>query len=59
VLYAVVGPALAGWPLPLRLGVLVPVVAASMTWLAMPRLTRIFAWWLYPTPDAERRGRGE
>jgi antibiotic biosynthesis monooxygenase (ABM) superfamily enzyme len=53
VLYLVLGPLTAGWLLPVRLALFVPVVAASMTWLVMPRLARLFAGWLYAPP---RRG---
>lgn len=47
VLYAIFGGATTGWPLPLRLGVFVPVVTALMTWVVMPRLAVALQSWLY------------
>jgi antibiotic biosynthesis monooxygenase (ABM) superfamily enzyme len=40
----------ASWPLAVRLGLFVGLVTAAMTWIAMPRLVRIFADWLYAPP---------
>jgi antibiotic biosynthesis monooxygenase (ABM) superfamily enzyme len=42
-----VGPALSGWPLPLRIAALAGVVTALMTWLVMARLARALEAWLY------------
>jgi len=46
--YALLVVTAAGWPAAARLAVSVPLVAASMAWLVMPRLARMFAGWLYP-----------
>jgi antibiotic biosynthesis monooxygenase (ABM) superfamily enzyme len=47
VLYVVFGGATTGWPLPLRLGLFVPLVTALMTWVVMPRLAVALQSWLY------------
>jgi antibiotic biosynthesis monooxygenase (ABM) superfamily enzyme len=46
--YALLGALAAGWPTILRLALFVPLVAASMTWLVMPRAARFLEHWLYP-----------
>jgi uncharacterized protein len=51
VLYLALGTAVEHWPLAARLALFVPVVAASMTWLVMPRLARLLSGWLYPVRD--------
>jgi uncharacterized protein len=43
---AVVGPAMAAWPLPLRTLLLSGLMAPAMTWLVIPLLTRLFRGWL-------------
>ena len=43
-----VGPLLGGWPLPLRLGVLVTLQVGLMTYVIMPRLTPRIARFIYP-----------
>jgi hypothetical protein len=55
VVYLTLGVLTARWPLPLRLAVLVPVVAALMTWFVMPQLARLFAGWLYSSPRSRHR----
>jgi antibiotic biosynthesis monooxygenase (ABM) superfamily enzyme len=45
-----VGWALASWPGELRLLVTIVFEVALMTWLIMPRLTRMLARWIYPRP---------
>lgn len=45
--YALLGALTARWPVPARLALFVPLVAASMTWLVMPRLAALLARWLY------------
>jgi antibiotic biosynthesis monooxygenase (ABM) superfamily enzyme len=43
---AVLGPAMAAWPLPLRTLLLSALMAPAMTWLVIPSLTRLFRGWL-------------
>ena len=43
---AVLGPAMASWPLALRTLVLSVTMVVALTWLIMPRLTRLFRPWL-------------
>jgi antibiotic biosynthesis monooxygenase (ABM) superfamily enzyme len=45
-LLALLGPAIASWPLVLRTLVLSVTMVVSLTWLIMPRLTRLFGGWL-------------
>jgi uncharacterized protein len=44
----VLGPLLEGLPLTLRLGVTTAVTVTLMTWVVMPRMTRLLSGWLYP-----------
>jgi uncharacterized protein len=46
---ALVGPAMASWPLALRTLVLSVTMVVALTWLVMPRLTRLFRGWLAPS----------
>jgi antibiotic biosynthesis monooxygenase (ABM) superfamily enzyme len=46
VLLALLGPAIASWPLALRTLVLSVTMVAALTWVVMPRLTRLFRPWL-------------
>jgi antibiotic biosynthesis monooxygenase (ABM) superfamily enzyme len=56
---AVLGPAMAPWPLPLRTLLLSVLMVAAMTWLVIPSLTRLFRGWLTPaSPRSARRPRG-
>jgi len=48
VLLAVIGPATATWPLPLRTLLLTAVMVPILIWVVMPRLTRMFRRWLTP-----------
>lgn len=48
VLSLVLMPWIAHWPLLPRVLVFTGVVVALMTWVVMPRLSRWFAWWLFP-----------
>jgi antibiotic biosynthesis monooxygenase (ABM) superfamily enzyme len=41
-------PRTAGWPLLLRPLVLAGILVPVMTWIVMPRLTRLLRRWLYP-----------
>lgn len=45
---AVMGPALVSLPSPLRGLVITAVMILLMTWVVMPRVTRLFKSWLYP-----------
>jgi hypothetical protein len=44
----VLGPLLDGLPLTLRLAITTAVTVPIMTWLVMPRVTRLLRGWLYP-----------
>ena len=48
-LLAVLGPATATWPVPLRTLLLTAVMVPTLTWLVIPALTRIFRSWLDPS----------
>jgi antibiotic biosynthesis monooxygenase (ABM) superfamily enzyme len=43
---AVLGPAMATWPLPLRTLLLSVMMVTALTWLVIPSLTRLFRGWL-------------
>jgi uncharacterized protein len=43
---AVLGPAMATWPLPLRTLLLSATMVAALTWLVIPTLSRLFRGWL-------------
>ena len=43
---AVLGPTIADWPLALRTLVLSATMVAALTWVIMPRLTRLLCPWL-------------
>jgi antibiotic biosynthesis monooxygenase (ABM) superfamily enzyme len=45
-LLALLGPAMASWPLALRTLVLSVSMVVALTWVVMPRLTRLFRPWL-------------
>ena len=45
---AVTGPVLKGLPLAVRLGITTALTVPLMTWVAMPRVTRLLRRWLYP-----------
>ena len=44
----VTGPLLEGLPLALRLGATTAIAVPLMTWVVMPRVTRLLRGWLYP-----------
>jgi len=46
-LLALLGPTIASWPLVLRTLVLSVTMVVALTWLIMPRLTRLFGGWLH------------
>jgi antibiotic biosynthesis monooxygenase (ABM) superfamily enzyme len=48
VMLTVLGPLMASWPLALRTLVLSATMVVTLTWLVMPRLTRLFQPWLAP-----------
>jgi uncharacterized protein len=50
---AVTGPLLEELPLVLRLGITTALAVPLMTWVVMPRVTRLLGGWLYP----DQRGR--
>jgi uncharacterized protein len=52
VLNLILGPLMTGWPLPLRIFVTVTLQVILMTYVIMPRLTRVLARWIYPAPTA-------
>jgi antibiotic biosynthesis monooxygenase (ABM) superfamily enzyme len=43
---ALLGPSIAGWPLAVRTLVLSVTMVTALTWIVMPRLTRLFRAWL-------------
>ena len=43
---AVLGPAMAPWPLPLRTLLISALMVAALTWVVIPMLTRLFRGWL-------------
>jgi uncharacterized protein len=48
-IFALLGPAMAAWPLALRTLVVSATMVVVLTWLVMPRLTRLFRTWLSPS----------
>jgi antibiotic biosynthesis monooxygenase (ABM) superfamily enzyme len=46
-LLALLGPAIASWPLALRTLIVSVTMVVALTWLIMPRLTRLFGGWLH------------
>lgn len=49
VILALLGPTMASWPLVLRTLVLSVTMVVALTWLVMPRLTRLCRPWLSPS----------
>jgi uncharacterized protein len=50
-------PLVGSWPLVARLAVTTGVTVPLMTWVVMPRVTRLLHRWLYPGPGRRRRPR--
>jgi phosphohistidine phosphatase SixA len=50
---AVLGPAMAPWPLPLRTLLLSVLMVTALTWVVTPSLTRLFRDWLAPSHAQE------
>jgi antibiotic biosynthesis monooxygenase (ABM) superfamily enzyme len=48
VLFLLLGPLLAPWPLLPRVMLLTALVVLAMTWLVAPQLTQLLKPWLYP-----------
>ena len=48
---AVTGPLLEELPLVLRLGITTALAVPLMTWIVMPRVTRLLRGWLYPAKE--------
>ena len=57
VLLAVLGPAAATWPLPLRTLLLTALMVPTMVWLVIPAVTRVFRGWLAPGSAPAREAR--
>jgi uncharacterized protein len=55
VIVVLTGPLLAHVPLVVRLGATTAATVLVMTWVVMPRVTRLFRGWLYP-PVSESQG---
>jgi uncharacterized protein len=51
VILVLFGPLLGLLPMLLRTLVLTAVMVSLMTYVVMPRLTRLFSFWLYPDRD--------
>jgi uncharacterized protein len=47
---AVLSPAMAAWPLPLRTLLLSVTMVGALTWVVIPALTRLFRGWLAASP---------
>ena len=52
---ALTGPLLEGLPLAVRLALTTALAVPLMTWVVMPRVTRLLRGWLYPEQADERR----
>jgi hypothetical protein len=51
------GPLLDGLPVVVRLGITTAVAVPLMTWVVMPRVTRLFRVWLYPAVGTDKAAR--
>jgi antibiotic biosynthesis monooxygenase (ABM) superfamily enzyme len=52
---AATGPLLKGLPLAVRLAITTAIAVPLMTWVVMPRVTRLLRRWLYPDPQSRER----
>ena len=52
---AITGPTLKDLPLAVRLGITTALTVPLMTWVVMPRVTRLLHRWLYPEHGAARQ----
>lgn len=55
VIFLVLGPWLAHWPLLARVSLMTVFVVAAMTWVVAPQLTRLFRPWLYGVSGTQAR----
>jgi hypothetical protein len=53
---AVLGPAMAPWPLPLRTLLLSMLMVVAMTWIVVPSLTHLCRSWLTTNPTRRETG---
>jgi uncharacterized protein len=51
---AITGPLLEGLPQVVRLGITTALAVPLMTWVVMPRVTRLLRGWLYPNHVGRR-----
>jgi antibiotic biosynthesis monooxygenase (ABM) superfamily enzyme len=51
------GPLLKDLPVVLKLGITTAIAVPLMTWVVMPRVTRLLRAWLYPQPSTSQGGR--
>ena len=52
------GPWLMLLPMPLRALVMSALIISLLTWVVMPRMTRLCRHWLYPSPQSSKLARG-
>jgi uncharacterized protein len=57
VIVALTGPRLAELPMAVRLAITTALTVSLMTWVVMPRVTRLVGGWLYPTTARSQRTR--
>jgi antibiotic biosynthesis monooxygenase (ABM) superfamily enzyme len=57
VILGLLGPWLAPLPMPLRALVMTALTVSLLTWVVMPRMTRLFRHWLYPSARSHKLAR--